>query len=409
MTTAPPGWRRTTLGELGRYLNGRAFKKSEWAPDGRPIIRIQNLTGSNLTYNHFRGDVEDRYVVRSGDLLVSWAATLGAYVWTGQEAVLNQHIFKVESNIDVRFHKHLLDHKLSELRRHTHGSGMVHITRGRFDSLPAAVPPLAEQCRIVDVLEDHLSRLGAAESYLLAARGRAKVMVKAVLLEMIPEVSDYPSHWESTVVGEAGMVGLGRQRHPDWHTGPTMRSYLRVANVFEDRIDISDLKQMHWPDKTFERFRLHLGDVLLNEGQTPELLGRPAIYRGIPADVAFTNTLIRFKVREDVLPEFALLVFRRHMHAGRFTRESRITTNIAHLSAARLKTIEFPVPPLAEQASFVARAAEQFEAIDRLEAAARVASARGSQLRKALLAAAFSGQLTGRESDMDRVEEMALT
>lgn len=113
MTKLPGGWARTTLGQLGRYLNGRAFKKSEWRESGRPIIRIQNLTGTASHYNYFQGEVEERHLARPGDLLVSWAATLGAYFWSGPEAVVNQHIFKVESNIDPRFHKYLLDYKLS--------------------------------------------------------------------------------------------------------------------------------------------------------------------------------------------------------------------------------------------------------------------------------------------------------
>ena len=54
--------------------------------------------------------------------------------------MLNQHIFKVESNIDPKFHKYLLDHKFDELMRHTHGSGMVHITRGAL-RFAAGLPP----------------------------------------------------------------------------------------------------------------------------------------------------------------------------------------------------------------------------------------------------------------------------
>jgi type I restriction enzyme S subunit len=204
------------------------------------------------------------------------------------------------------------------------------------------LPPLDEQLRIVDLLEDHLSRLDAADAYLDAAKRRLEVMVSSVLLELIPDESRYPHTWKRVTVADAGSVTLGRQRHPDWHKGPNMKPYLRVANVFEDRIDTSDVMEMHWPDETFERFKLHPGDVLLNEGQTPDLLGRPAMYRGEPPETAFTNSLIRFKAIDEVLPEFALLVFRRHMRAGRFKRESRITTNIAHLSAARLKPIEFP-------------------------------------------------------------------
>lgn len=186
-----------------------------------------------------------------------------------------------------------------------------------------------------------------------------------------------------------------------------MRPYLRVANVFEDRIDTTDVKNMHWSGELFERFKLRSGDILLNEGQTPDLLGRPALYRGTPAEVAFTNSLIRFQSNPAVLPEFALLVFRRHMHAGRFKRESRITTNIAHLSASRLKPIEFPIPPLTVQQQVVDRATSQLEDATRMEHSIRTTTARLSTLRRAILAAAFSGKLTGRNTDDEVIEELA--
>ena len=97
MSTLPPGWAETQLGRLGHYVNGRAFKPTEWSASGRPIIRIQNLTGSSETINLYDGDVEQRYIVEPGDLLVSWSATLGAYFWHGPQAVLNQHIFRVRT------------------------------------------------------------------------------------------------------------------------------------------------------------------------------------------------------------------------------------------------------------------------------------------------------------------------
>jgi len=186
-----------------------------------------------------------------------------------------------------------------------------------------------------------------------------------------------------------------------------MRPYLRVANVFEDHIDTTDVKEMHWADGTFERFRLHRGDILLNEGQTPDLLGRPAMYRGEPAEVAFTNSLIRFKAGTGVLPEFALLVFRRHMHAGRFKQESRITTNIAHLSAARLKPIEFPIPPVAEQQRLVEIAGLRLEAVRRVEVETRAQQFRSRGISRGLLAAAFSGKLTAMRTDTEIIEENA--
>src|SRR5207253_699014 len=139
---------------LGRYLNGRAFKSSEWSKTGRQIVRIQDLTGSIDNPNHFVGEVEPRYVVRPGDFLISWAGTLGAYIWDGPEAVLNQHIFKVESKINKRFHYHLVRERIAELQRNAHGSGMVHVTKGVFERTPVAVPEDEHlQQRIANVID----------------------------------------------------------------------------------------------------------------------------------------------------------------------------------------------------------------------------------------------------------------
>ena len=163
-----------------------------------------------------------------------------------------------------------------------------------------------------------------------------------------------------------------------------MRPYLRVANVFEDRIDLGDVKEMDFSG-CFDRFRLESGDVLLNEGQTPELLGRPAIYRGQPAEAAFTNSLIRFQAGPDVLPEWALVVFRRHVHSGRFKRESRITTNIAHISLTRLRSVEFPVPPLEEQRRIVAILDDHLSRLDAAEALLQKSSVRLRGLGEAIM------------------------
>jgi type I restriction enzyme, S subunit len=65
----PAGWTATTLGKIGAYLNGRGFKKSEWRDSGRPIIRIQNLTGSGTSFNYFDGEADERHVARDGELL----------------------------------------------------------------------------------------------------------------------------------------------------------------------------------------------------------------------------------------------------------------------------------------------------------------------------------------------------
>jgi type I restriction enzyme S subunit len=94
------------------------------------------------------------------------------------------------------------------------------------------------------------------------------------------------------------------------------------------------------------------------------------------------------------------------MHAGRFTRESRITTNIAHLSASRLKPIEFPIPPLEEQRRLIAEADARLDAVSTLGGEVDKTALRAASLRRSLLAAAFSGRLTGSAAQTDLKEMM---
>ena len=74
-----------------------------------------------------------------------------------------------------------------------------------------------------------------------------------------------PPGWAWAKVCEVGAVKLGRQRSPEHHTGDHMRPYLRVANVYEDRIDLSDVLQMNFTPQEFEQYQLRYGDILLNE------------------------------------------------------------------------------------------------------------------------------------------------
>jgi type I restriction enzyme S subunit len=173
-----------------------------------------------------------------------------------------------------------------------------------------------------------------------------------------------------------------------------MRPYLRVQNVFEDHIDLEDVKEMDFPRDDYETFKLKSGDILLNEGQSPHLLGRPAIYRGELPGACFTNTLIRFKAYAPVSPEYPLIVFRAYMRTGRFTREGTITTNIAHLSAGRFAKIEFPVPPLREQREIVAEVERRLSVIAKLEATVEANLTRADRLRQSILSQAFSGKLS---------------
>ena len=121
------------------------------------------------------------------------------------------------------------------------------------------------------------------------------------------------------------------------------------------------------------------------------------MYRGDPPNVAFTNSLLRFRANTGVLPEWALLVFRRHLHAKRFMRESQITTNIAHLSAGRFKNIEFPIPSVEEQRRILTSVDEKLSLVAAMLVTLDQQRVRAATIRSAILAAAFSGRLVSQD------------
>jgi type I restriction enzyme S subunit len=130
-------------------------------------------------------------------------------------------------------------------------------------------------------------------------------------------------------------------------TGPYIKPYLRVANVLDGYIDYSDVLEMNFTPYEAQIYELRRGDVLLNEGQALDLVGRCAIFDG-PSGICFQNTLLRFRPRE-VLPGFAVAIFKHWLHRGEFRKLSRQTTSIAHLGISQFSAMRFPLAPIKEQ------------------------------------------------------------
>jgi type I restriction enzyme S subunit len=169
MSYLPKGWVFSNLGNLANYTNGKAFKPSEWQESGLPIIRIQNLNDETIRFNRTTKAIEEKYKVKSGDLLIAWSASLGAYIWKRGDAWLNQHIFRADHFpyvCDKQFLKYAIDNSISKFYDKAHGSGMVHVTKGVFESHKIPLPPLNEQKRIADKLDQTLAIVERAKARL---------------------------------------------------------------------------------------------------------------------------------------------------------------------------------------------------------------------------------------------------
>ena len=139
------------LGDIATYINGYAFKPEQRGSEGLPIIRIQDLTGNAYDLGYYNGDYPKKIELNDGDVLISWSASLGVYLWNRGKALLNQHIFKVvfdKVEIDKFYFMYAVEYNLDKMSLKTHGATMKHITKKDFDNVVIPYPDLEYQKEI---------------------------------------------------------------------------------------------------------------------------------------------------------------------------------------------------------------------------------------------------------------------
>lgn len=153
------GHARRSIGDLCDFFNGNGFRPPDWSASGLPIIRIQNLNGSQ-NFNYFDGTPKPKWIVEPGDLLFAWAGvkgvSFGPTIWPGPRGVLNQHIFRVvpKRGIDKYWLYLALQVATRRIEANAHGfkSSLVHVQKDDITNQIVDLPPLHEQRKIAEIL-----------------------------------------------------------------------------------------------------------------------------------------------------------------------------------------------------------------------------------------------------------------
>lgn len=205
--TIPSSWGWIRLGASLEMINGRAFKPSDWKASGLPIVRIQNLNREDAPFNYCdESSVEQRHIIESGTLLISWSGTpgtsFGAFIWMRGRAALNQHIFSCFQRGNIffdRFLKLAINTRLDELIANAHGGvGLQHVTKGKLEALALVVPPLAEQHRIVAKVDELMALCDLLEAQEADAESAHARLVQALLdsLTQASDADDFATSWQ---------------------------------------------------------------------------------------------------------------------------------------------------------------------------------------------------------------------
>jgi type I restriction enzyme S subunit len=398
----PPGWATVTLGEVCcavSKIDPRLEPEADFTYidiggiDRLRITETKHLVGS-------QAPSRARQLVRAGDTVLSTVRTylrktaLVPPELDGAVASTGFCVLRPGGAVDPRyvFHRVTAHDFVSRVTPLQTGSSYPAVRDRDVFSQTVELPPLNEQRRIVAAIEEHLSRLDAADASLTSALRRLDVSRSQFIEDAMR------GDWPSTTLGEIAEIAGGvtkdakRQADPAFVEVP----YLRVANVQRGHLDLREVTTIRVPAQKAAALKLEPGDVLFNEGGDRDKLGRGWVWSGEIENCIHQNHVFRARLNADFDPRFV------SWHGNTFGREwfethGRQTTNLASLNLTTLKSFPVPAPPVEEQRRIVAEVEARLSVIDAMRASIERAQRRSAALRAAILERAFRGELVAQD------------
>ena len=351
---APAGWLVTPLGNVIELVNGRAFKPSDWSEDGLKIVRIQNLNNPIAPFNHFNGKVRERFLIDTGDVLVSWSGTpgtsFGAYLWSDGKAILNQHIFRADfdrSVLDPHYIRLAVNAIMIGLISDAVGSaGLQHVRRGQIENSLLKIPPLAEQKRIatkVDELtrlcdrleaqqvdESRLKRTGAVSvlrRFSDAGTSEKAQKVRHFLVTNFSVFFDDVENVESLrraildlaysgafcdekpkIIELEDVLSFGPRNgySPKPVSHETSTRSISLSAVTKGAFDHTKYKYIDEDFDASSHLWLQPGDILIQRANSLDYVGMSAIYNGPAKEFIYPDLIMKIRVSNQIIPEYVV-------------------------------------------------------------------------------------------------------
>lgn len=411
----PTDWGQCALREIGEVRGGRRMPKGRpFAAHvtAHPYIRVADMKNGTVTLDDIRyalpEDVAEisNYTISSRDIYITIAGTLGAVGTIPgclDGAQLTENAAKITSldvaRVDQRFLTMWLASDLGQRQvaiLKGVGGGVPKLALFRIEGIRVALPPLGEQRKIAAILSSVDDAIEATQAVIDQLQVVKKAMMAELLTRGLPgrhtrfkmtEIGEVPEEWEVVALSSVGHLQTGLAKGKAVEGGVEL-PYLRVANVQDGHVDLSEVKTICVDERSVERYRLRAGDVLFTEGGDADKLGRGCVWRGQIAPCLHQNHVFAVRPQpERLMPEFLSYWAASPRGKAYFLDCAKQTTNLASINSTQLKALPVPLPDPREQAAIV-------DALQTLEA--RLAVERAvAQSATAAKAALMSVLLTG--------------
>jgi len=364
----PASWEIKQLAEVSDFITKGGTPTTygfNWADEsnGVPFFRSECVTDEGFNpkgMNFIPAEAHhqmSRSEIKPGDLLMTITGNVGRVARASERfstANINQHIARIrvlnDTGADPDFVYQCLKHKAyaTYYRAILTGQAYPQISLEQVRGTPVAFPPLPEQKKIAAILMAVDNKIDV-----IARQIEAKQALRQGLMQTLfsrGEDTRGSANWPVVLLQEVAEVRTGVAKGKKGMKEPVELPYLRVANVQDGHVDLTEVKTISVEESQVERYALKPGDVLMTEGGDFDKLGRGDVWEGQISPCLHQNHVFAVRPVPSKLNSYYLAALAASDYGRRyFLSCAKRTTNLASINSSQLKSFPVLLPPLDEQ------------------------------------------------------------
>ena len=331
---------------------------------------------------------EPKKIAEPFDILLSVRAPVGPTNIAKEKCCIGRGLAAIRYADCYKYVLYYLRSVSKYLESKATGTTFSSISGDTIKNLPIPLPPLATQHAIVTRIETLFAELGKAVQHLRTAQQQLKTYRQAVLKAAFEECDSYEK------ITNCFDVTGGLTKNSQREKFPIKMPYLRVANVYYNRLDLSEIKEIGVQESVIKEKLLKKDDLLFVEGNgSKEQIGRVAIWNGSIENCLHQNHIIKGRPLGTMLSKFALYYFISDFGREQILKVASSTSGLYTLSTEKVRNLKIPSCPLTEQQRIVNEIELRLSQATASETYIENALQQAEALRQSILKKAFSGEL----------------